>query len=123
MVDEVPVIPDYPFVSDPSSLPDVVIKGLNSNPGEKDLSTTSISLTGIDASLQQKAEAIFAEEGLSPSDVYRRLLLRTVEQQHIPLDLFRPNAETIEAMKEARRGNLKSFGTVEALMTDLNAED
>jgi DNA-damage-inducible protein J len=30
---------------------------------------------------------------------------------------------TIEAMKEARRGGLKSFDTVEDLMSDLNADD
>jgi DNA-damage-inducible protein J len=34
-----------------------------------------------------------------------------------------PNDETIAAMKEARRGNLPSFATVEGLMADLNADD
>jgi DNA-damage-inducible protein J len=34
-----------------------------------------------------------------------------------------PNAVTIAAMKEARRGGLKSFATVEDLMADLNADD
>lgn len=32
-----------------------------------------------------------------------------------------PNAATIEAMKEARRGGLKSFATIEDLMANLNA--
>jgi DNA-damage-inducible protein J len=34
-----------------------------------------------------------------------------------------PNKETIEAMKEARRGKLSSFATVDDLMADLNADD
>jgi len=34
-----------------------------------------------------------------------------------------PNATTIAAMKEARQGGLKSFTTVQDLMTDLNADD
>jgi len=34
-----------------------------------------------------------------------------------------PNRETVEAMKEARRGNLKSFDSVDDLMADLDAED
>lgn len=32
-----------------------------------------------------------------------------------------PNKKSIAAMKAARRGNLKSFGSVAALMADLNA--
>lgn len=34
-----------------------------------------------------------------------------------------PNTITIEAMKQARAGGLKSFTTIEDLMTDLNADD
>ena len=36
---------------------------------------------------------------------------------------FSPNAETRAAMEEARRGDLESFHSVEALMADLNADD
>ena len=32
-----------------------------------------------------------------------------------------PNAKTIEAMKEARRGGLKSFSSIADLMADINA--
>jgi hypothetical protein len=32
-----------------------------------------------------------------------------------------PNAKTIEAMKEARRGSLKSFSSIADLMADINA--
>lgn len=86
------------------------------------MSASSISLNGIEDSLLREAEAIFAQEGLSSVDVYRRLLLRTVEQKHIPLDLFRPNAETIEAMQELERGEGRTFASVEDLMADLNAD-
>lgn len=34
-----------------------------------------------------------------------------------------PNAATIEAMKEARRGNLPQFDSVEDLFYDLHADD
>jgi hypothetical protein len=36
---------------------------------------------------------------------------------------FVPNAETIEAMLEARRGELVSVGGIEELMADLKADD
>jgi hypothetical protein len=34
-----------------------------------------------------------------------------------------PNAETIEAMREARQAVLPRFKTIEALLADLNAGD
>ena len=37
--------------------------------------------------------------------------------------LLIPNAQTIEAMKEARAGKLQSFNTIDDLMADLNADD
>jgi DNA-damage-inducible protein J len=79
--------------------------------------------THIDAALKQKAEAIFAAEGLTIDYVVRRMLEKTVEGKCVPMDFFRPNAETLEAMEEARRGGLKSFSSVEDLMADLNAPD
>lgn len=34
-----------------------------------------------------------------------------------------PNAATIEAMREARKGDLAQFGSVEELIDDLQAKD
>jgi DNA-damage-inducible protein J len=34
-----------------------------------------------------------------------------------------PNAETIEAMKAARRGDLVTVGSADALLADLHADD
>jgi len=48
---------------------------------------------------------------------------RTVVDKALPLDLLVPNAETIEAMKEARGGNLPRVNTVEELLEELNAAD
>jgi plasmid replication initiation protein len=44
-------------------------------------------------------------------------------QLSIPLDPLIPNEQTVQAMKEARRGKLASFKDVDALMADLNADD
>ena len=41
----------------------------------------------------------------------------------MPFEPLVPNAETIEAMKEAREGKGKRFATVVDLMADLNADD
>ena len=50
------------------------------------------------------------------------MLIRTVADE-LPFDPLVPNAETIEAMKAARRGDLITVGDVDDLMTDLHADD
>ena len=41
----------------------------------------------------------------------------------LPFAPLTPNAVTVEAMKEARKGGLPRFHSVEALMDDLHAPD
>ncbi|MGA8054546.1 MAG: type II toxin-antitoxin system RelB/DinJ family antitoxin [Burkholderiales bacterium] len=72
---------------------------------------------------QEEASAVLAAMGLTVSDAFRILLTRVAREKALPFDPLVPNADTIEAMKEARRGGLKSFATVEELMADLNAKD
>ena len=51
------------------------------------------------------------------------MLTRVARGKALLFEPLTPNATTIEAMKEARRGGLKSFDTIEDLMSDLNADD
>jgi DNA-damage-inducible protein J len=48
---------------------------------------------------------------------------RIAAEKALPFESLVPNAETIEAMREARKGGLPRFKTVEALLADLNAGD
>ena len=50
-------------------------------------------------------------------------LARARIEKALPFAPLVPNAATIEAMKEARRGNLPQFDSVEALFDDLHADD
>ena len=77
----------------------------------------------IDSAIKEEAALVLEAMGLTVSDAVRLLLTRVATEHALPFDPLVPNAETIEAMKEARRGNLPSFATVEELMTDLNAPD
>jgi DNA-damage-inducible protein J len=79
--------------------------------------------THIDETVRRKAEQTFATAGLTIDQAIQRLLLRAADQQIVPLELYEPNAETLEAMQELRAGGGKSFGTVAELMADLNADD
>jgi len=51
------------------------------------------------------------------------MLPREANDVALPIGSFRPNVETITAMEESRRGDLKCFDSVEAVMADLNSQD
>jgi DNA-damage-inducible protein J len=77
----------------------------------------------IDARVKEEATAIYAAAGLTLSDAFRMLLMRTVAERALPFDPLTPNAETVEAMKAARRGELVKVGGIKDLLADLHAED
>jgi len=73
--------------------------------------------------VKAQAAKTLAAMGLSVSDAVRVLLTRVAAEKALPFEVKVPNAETAAAIQEARRGGLRSFDSVRALMTDLNAED
>ena len=77
----------------------------------------------IDADIKHEAAVVLAAMGLTLSDAFRLLLTRVAREKALPFEPLVPNAETIAAMKEARRGGLPAFQDVEALIRDLHAED
>ncbi len=87
------------------------------------MSANAVVRARIDEHIKEEATIVLAAMGLTVSDAFRIMLTRVAREKALPFEPLVPNAVTIEAMKEARRGGLKSFATVEDLMTDLNAED
>jgi len=77
----------------------------------------------IDAAVKEEAAAVLASMGLTVSDAVRLLLTRVAKEHALPFDPLIPNEQTVQAMKEARRGYLASFKDVDALVTDLNGGD
>jgi DNA-damage-inducible protein J len=77
----------------------------------------------IDEHVKEEASAILAAMGLTVSDAFRLLLVRIANDKALPFEPLAPNAETIAAMREARKGKLPSFATVDELMRDLDAPD
>ena len=67
--------------------------------------------------------AVLAAMGLTVSDALRLLLTKVAHEKALPFAPLVPNAATIEAMREARRGNLPQSATVEDLFDDLHADD
>ena len=87
------------------------------------MTANSVVRARIDAHIKEEATAVLAAMGLTVSDALRIMLTRVAREKALPFEPLVPNAETIQAMKEARRGNLPSFANVEELIADVNAED
>ena len=77
----------------------------------------------IDEHIKEEAAAVLATMGLTVSDAFRMMMTRIAQEKALPFEPLVPNAETVAAMKEARRGKLKKFATIDDLMAGLNADD
>lgn len=77
----------------------------------------------VPGKIQDIADKVIRESGLSMSDVIRVLMTRIARDKVIPHALFLPNEETLAAFAEVERGGLKRFDSVDALYADLHAKD
>ena len=77
----------------------------------------------INGGIKEEATAVLAAIGLTPSDAFRIMMTKVAKEKALPFEPLIPNEETIAAMKEARKGKLKCFTSIDDLMADLNAKD
>jgi DNA-damage-inducible protein J len=87
------------------------------------MAANALVTTRIDAALKKEAAVVLEAMGLTVSDAVRLMLTKVAREHALPFDPLIPNEETIEAMREARKGNLPSSANVEELMAKLNAAD
>ncbi len=76
----------------------------------------------VNGAIKEEAAAVLAAMGLTVSDAVRLLLTKVAHEHALPFDPLIPNATTIAAMKEARRGNLETV-TLGELQAVLDADD
>jgi DNA-damage-inducible protein J len=77
----------------------------------------------IDERIKNEATAVLDAMGLTVSDAFRLMMVRIAREKALPFEPLVPNAETIEAMKAARRGELVAVGSPDDLLASLNAGD
>lgn len=87
-----------------------------------DRSDSTIISARIDRGIAEEAAAVFDTMGLTVSDAVRLLLGRVAAEKRLPFDPLPPNAETIAAIEEARRGELTYVGSVEELREHLHRD-
>jgi DNA-damage-inducible protein J len=77
----------------------------------------------IDGVIKEEAASVLAAMGLTVSDAVRLLLTKVAQEKTLPFEPLIPNETTIQAMRDARAGKVKSFESIEALMADLHSDD
>ena len=77
----------------------------------------------IDRQTKQCAEEALKAMGLSTSDAIRLLMIRIADEKRLPFEIKAPNPVTAQAIAELESGQGQAFETIEALMTDLHADD
>lgn len=85
--------------------------------------TNPVVRARIDKQVKEEASAVLAAMGLTLSDAYRIMLIRIAKEKALPFQPLIPNAETVEAMKAARRGELKTAKNIDNLFERLNSDD
>lgn len=76
----------------------------------------------IDEHVKEEAAAVLAAMGLTVSDAFRMMMTKIAKEKALPFDPLVPNAATVAAMKEARRGKLETV-TLDDLQAVLDADD
>jgi DNA-damage-inducible protein J len=87
------------------------------------MSANAVVRARIDEHIKEEAEAVLASMGLTVSGAIRMMLIRIATEKALPFEPLVPNAETIEAMRAARRGDVVSVGSPDRLLSSLNADD
>jgi len=78
----------------------------------------------IDAALKDDATEVLDSLGLTVSDVMRMMLTRIAREKALPIELTRPNSQTVAAIEEARAikaSRRNRFGTAEELIGSIEA--
>ena len=70
------------------------------------MTDNSVVRARIDERTKREAAAALKKIGLTVSDAFRLLLVRVAAEKALPFEPLNPNAETVAAMKAARRGEL-----------------
>jgi len=89
---------------------------------DSNMTENAVVRARISGKVKEEAGAVLAAMGLTVSDAFRMMLTRVAAEKKLPFDPLEPNAETIEAMKAARRGELVTAGRPDQLIASLNAD-
>ncbi|WP_375657201.1 type II toxin-antitoxin system RelB/DinJ family antitoxin [Bartonella sp. CM120XJJH] len=71
--------------------------------------------------VQEIASAVIKSTGLTVSDAVRMFMTRIARDRALPLDLFQPNLETLQAIEDAEMGRVERT-SLDGLRTMIRAD-
>ena len=75
----------------------------------------------VEPDLKQDAEAVFSPLGMSPTEAITLFYKQVALQHGLPFEVRVPNAETLEAMRQAKeKDGLIKYNSVDELMSDID---
>jgi len=76
----------------------------------------------VEENVKKEANNIFKEVGMDMSTAINIYLKQVIRSNGIPFPISAdiPNAVTLNAIKEAEKGEMASFSSIDELMEDLN---
>ena len=76
----------------------------------------------VDDKVKKESSDIFKEVGMDMSTAINVFLKQVIRSNGIPFPVSAdvPNATTIEAIRDAEKGKMASFSSIDELMEDLN---
>jgi DNA-damage-inducible protein J len=86
------------------------------------MTSNAVVRARIDGDIKEEATVVLAAIGLTVSDAFRMLLTRVAKEGALPFEPLTPNATTVKAMREARRGKLETV-TLSSLQAVLDADN
>lgn len=87
------------------------------------MTANTIVRARINGRIKQEAAAVLATIGLTVSDAFRLMMMRIAAEKSLPFEPLVPNAETIKAMKAARRGDLTTVHSAKELFENLDDDN
>jgi DNA-damage-inducible protein J len=75
----------------------------------------------VEPDLKHDAEAVFSTLGMSPTEAITLFYKQVALQHGLPFEVRVPNAETLEAMRQAKeKDGLIKYNSVDELMSDID---
>jgi len=77
----------------------------------------------IDETVKDQAAAILAAAGLTTSSAIRLFLLKVVEEEALPFEVRKPNQTTLNSIRAAKSGKVRTAKNSADLIKKLNARN
>ncbi|MCY3882309.1 MAG: type II toxin-antitoxin system RelB/DinJ family antitoxin [Dehalococcoidia bacterium] len=85
------------------------------------MAKTAMIRARVEPELKREAEDLFLELGMSATEAITLFYRQVTMHRGLPFDVRLPNAETLEALRDAREGrNIKKYATLEELKAEFD---